>query len=96
MEILYQKGIYDITLTSNSFSGNGLARAAKYPVKIIPANILDNESLDNAMNQIDVVINGAYLKGGNEAIKSSIKGTKNIIEASIRNDIKHFIERIYN
>lgn len=92
VEMLFRENAYNITLTSNTFSGNGLARAAKYPIKITPANILDKNSLDATMENIDVVINGSYIKGGKDAIKSSVEGTKNLIEASIKHEIKHFIQ----
>ena len=91
-EILYKKNLYDITVTSNSFSGNGLARAAKYPVKIIHFNMLNKAAIEKSINGFDVVINGSYIKGGKDSTKKSIEGTKNIIEASIKNNVKHFIQ----
>jgi len=92
IEKLHSTNNYDLNVTSNSFSGNGLARAAKFSVKLISANILDTDSLDKAMKNIDVVINGSYIKGSSESIKKSILGTENLLEVAIKHDVKQFIQ----
>ena len=86
------KDCLDISMISNSFSGNGLARAARFSVNIIPGNILDIESIREAFNGIDVVINGSYLKGGGKNIKLSVTGTDNLVKLAKENNIKQFIQ----
>ena len=92
LEILIKNNMYDISMISNSFSGNGLARAARFSVNIIPGNILDIESIREAFNGIDVVINGSYLKGGGKNIKLSVTGTDNLVKLAKENNIKQFIQ----
>ena len=92
LEKLVSNSKNEISVISNSFSGNGLARAARFSVNIIPGNILDIESMKDSFKGIDVVINGSYLKGGGKNTKLSVKGTENLIKLAKENNIKQFIQ----
>lgn len=62
----------------------------KYHVKIVYGDIIDKDSLDSSMKNIDIVIHLAVSHNtGNEAI--NIEGTKNIIESCKKNKVKRII-----
>lgn len=67
-------------------------------IQFVIGDVRDKEALNDAMFGVEYVFHAAALKHvpvceaqGNEAIKTNILGTRNIIECSIKNKVKKFI-----
>jgi putative NADH-flavin reductase len=59
-------------------------------VEWVKADLLDRESLSNALKDIDIVVSSAngYMK---ESLEMDIIGNKNLIELSKNNNVKRFV-----
>jgi UDP-glucose 4-epimerase len=68
-------------------------------VRLITADVLDPAALDQATEGIDAVIHLAAIAGVNSYYQESLKtlqvnilGTVNLLEAAVRNQVRHFID----
>jgi nucleoside-diphosphate-sugar epimerase len=59
------------------------ANISRYPVEIVPTNLLDMKSVRAAVSGARVVYHLAYGKDGRDPARITIDGTKNVVEAAI-------------
>ena len=59
------------------------SNVARFPLEIVPTDLLDKESARHAVSGARTVFHLAYGKGGLDPARVTIEGTKNIVEASI-------------
>ena len=64
----------------------GAARLARFPIDIVRCDVLDKESITNAMTDVSCVIHCAL--GERDVI---VQGTENLLAAALRSGVKRFI-----
>jgi nucleoside-diphosphate-sugar epimerase len=84
VESLYLQGFKNVRAGIRRWAS--AARIGRFPVEIILCDVLDEHQVNKAVEGIDVVIHCAY--GSREA---TVRGTQNILEASLRKKIKKFV-----
>ncbi len=75
---------YDVVAAIRRFSGPGLARLARLPVKMVQADLLDRVALRDAFAGCDVVVHCAYGKSGSEEerFRTTVEGTENVLSVA--------------
>ncbi len=83
-ERLTLAGDYDVVGVVRRFSGPGLARLARLPVRFAQADLLDPSGLAEAVEGCDVVVHCAYGTDGSreERRRVTVEGTENVLEAA--------------
>jgi nucleoside-diphosphate-sugar epimerase len=84
VEVLHLSKFKDVRATIHQWST--AARLGRFPVEIVEMDLLDQEQVDKALDGITHVIHCA--KGPEEV---TVGGTRNLLEASLTKEIKHFI-----
>ena len=79
-ETLYLRGT---RVRAGAHNWSGAARVARFPIEIVPCDILDAEQVTLALNGVTHVIHCA--KGSHESI---VTGTQNMLEASLRRGVE--------
>jgi nucleoside-diphosphate-sugar epimerase len=84
---------HNVTAVVHRFSGPGLARLARLPVKLFQADLLDPESLEKAAKNCHIIIHLAYGSSGDNKTKREItvSGTENILKAALKMNVKKVI-----
>lgn len=84
---------YEVAAVFHRYTGPGLARIARLPVKLIHADLLDRKFLKKISKGCDIIVHLAYGNTGNEETKREITvtGTENIIKAALHNDVQKLI-----
>jgi nucleoside-diphosphate-sugar epimerase len=59
------------------------ANVSRFPVEIVPTDVLNKESARRAVAGVKTVFHLAYGRDGHDPARVTIEGTKNIVEASI-------------
>jgi predicted dehydrogenase/nucleoside-diphosphate-sugar epimerase len=59
------------------------ANVARYPLEIVPTNLLDKDSVRRAVAGARTVYHLAYGRDGLDAARVTVEGTKNVVEAAI-------------
>jgi len=85
-ETLYLEGKASVRAGIHRWSG--APRLARFPMDIVPCNILNPEEVHRAMKGVTHVIHCA--KGA--SAESIIKGTENMLEAASQNGVRRFIQ----
>jgi len=62
------------------------ARIARFPVDIVPCDIMDPAQLDGALKDIEVVVHCAY-----STREVNVHGTRNLLEACLRNGVRRVV-----
>ena len=60
------------------------ANVARFPVEIVPINLLDKQSVQVAVDGCEIVYHLAFGKDGRRPEQTTIEGTKNVVEAAIQ------------
>jgi len=81
-EGLYLEGEEEVRAGVRSWSS--AARVARFPLNIVPCNILDPQQLDHAMNGATTVIHCA--KGAN-----IVRETQNVLEIALRHQVRRLV-----
>jgi nucleoside-diphosphate-sugar epimerase len=84
---------YNATAVVHRFTGPGLARLSRLPIKLVWADLLDLESLEKAVAGCDIIVHLAYGNAGDECTKREItvSGTENVLKAALKNDVRKVI-----
>jgi nucleoside-diphosphate-sugar epimerase len=83
-ETIYRRGIDEVRVGIRSMSGG--ARIARFPVDIVPCNVLDVKQLDAAMAGVTHVIHCAV--GSREV---TVDGTRNVLRAAAAHNVQRVI-----
>ena len=77
----------------HSWSGPGLARLGRLPVQIVRGDLLDAQSLRDAMSGCDVVVHCAFGNRGSVKQKTDItvEGTRKLLQTAVDAGVKRFI-----
>jgi nucleoside-diphosphate-sugar epimerase len=75
------------------FSGPGLARSARLPVRFVLADLLDLESLIEAAEGCDVIVHCAYGSSGSKSQRreTTVAGTENVLKAALQTGVRKVI-----
>jgi nucleoside-diphosphate-sugar epimerase len=75
------------------FSGPGLARLARLPVKLVLADLLDLDALTEAARDCDIIVHCAYGRGGDAKHQKevTVSGTVNVLQAALRANVRKVI-----
>ena len=81
----------DVTALVRSYST--ASRIARFPVKIVKADLTKLEDIESAIHGADIVVHCAYGSYGSKKTTKfvNVQGTKNILEASLRAKIERVI-----
>ena len=84
---------YDVVAAIRRFSGAGLARLARLPVKMVQADLLDRAALQDAFADCEVVVHCAYGKSGSEEdrLRTTVEGTENVLGVAAEGRAKRAI-----
>jgi len=82
VEVLMQELSIRVKVLMSGYTN--ASRIARFPVELIKGDIIDYNSVDNAVRECDFVFHCAYGSRGDEDYKRrvNVEGTKNILEAS--------------
>lgn len=83
-ETIYMRGVDTVRVGIRSMSG--AARIARFPVEIVPCNVLDTEQLDKAMEGVTHVIHCAI---GDRDV--TVTGTENVLRAAAKHRVKRVV-----
>lgn len=83
-EIMYLTKSYQVRAGIRNWAS--CARIGRFPMEIVNADIMNPYQINKALQGISAIVHCA--KGQGEV---TVKGTKNLLEAAINNNIKHFI-----
>jgi FlaA1/EpsC-like NDP-sugar epimerase len=93
-----ENGIYELSEQLNNLRKNFREKMANYKIRFLLGDIRDLDRCILASKGIDIIIHTAALKhvpiceyNQNEAYKTNVLGTKNLIKASIKNKIEKFL-----
>lgn len=84
-ETLYLEGKASVRAGIHRWSG--APRLARFPMEIVPCNIMDPNEISQAMKGVSHVIHCA--KGA--SAESIVKGTENMLEAALQNKVRRFV-----
>jgi nucleoside-diphosphate-sugar epimerase len=87
IEALYLSGTTNVRAGVGRWASS--ARIARFPVDIRLCNIMDPQSLDAAMEGVDVVIHCAHSRTDSRG--SIIEGTKNVLDRAVANGVKKVV-----
>ncbi len=92
-ERLVLEGGYEVVGVVRRFSGPGLARLARLPVRLERADLLDVDELSRAVEGCDVVVHCAYGASGDVAARrrATVDGTRVVLEAATAAGAARFI-----
>jgi nucleoside-diphosphate-sugar epimerase len=84
---------YCVTAMVRRFSGAGLARLARMPVKLVQADLLDVDSVTRAAQNCNLVIHCAYGNSGYEDQRrdTTVIGTENVLKAARQAGVRKVI-----
>jgi nucleoside-diphosphate-sugar epimerase len=84
---------YNVTAAVHRFSGPGLARLARLPVKLALVDVLDRKSLESAAVNCDFIVHLAYGTSGDEDTKRriTVSGTENILKVALKNNVSKVV-----
>lgn len=82
-----------VTAMVHRFSGPGIARLARLPVKLVAADVRNLESLLKTAENCDIIIHLAYGSSGDEKTKREItvSGTENVLQAAMKRNVRKMI-----
>jgi FlaA1/EpsC-like NDP-sugar epimerase len=93
-----ENGIYELSEQLNNLRKNFRDKMVNYKIRFLLGDIRDLDRCILASKGIDIIIHAAALKhvpiceyNQNEAYKTNVLGTRNLIKASIKNKIKKFL-----
>lgn len=74
----------EVVAAVRRYSGSGLARLARLPVRLELADLLQPEALERAFADCDVIVHCAYGTGGPEDHRRrvTVEGTRNVVRAA--------------
>jgi nucleoside-diphosphate-sugar epimerase len=84
VESLYLTGFGEVRAAVRRWSS--AARIGRFPVEIVLCDILNSGQIERAVEGVDAVVHCAF--GSREV---NVKGTENLLEASLRNGVKRFV-----
>lgn len=86
-------GDYDVSVLIHRFTGPGLARIARLPVKFVEADLLASDSLEQATSELDIIIHMAYGTSGDDAQRMAVTvdGTENIMKLGLKKNVQKVI-----
>ncbi len=84
LEVLHLTGLYDVRAAVGHWSS--CARIGRFPVEIVQVNLLDQAATRDAVGGVQMVVHCAYGGGG-----VTVNGTRNLLAASIDEEVKRFI-----
>lgn len=75
---------FSVVAAVRRYSGAGLARLARLPVRLELAGLLDGDALARAFDGCDVIVHCAYGTGGpmEERRRVTVEGTRNVLRAA--------------
>jgi nucleoside-diphosphate-sugar epimerase len=75
------------------FSGPGLARLARLPVKLVLADLLDLDGLIEAAKDCDIIVHCAYGRSGDAKHQRevTVSGTENVLQAALQDNVRKVI-----
>jgi len=84
---------YSVTAVIHRFTGSGLARLARLPIKLIQADLLDEESLSRAAENCHIIVHLAYGSAGDETMrrKVTVSGTENVMKVALKKKVRKVI-----
>jgi len=84
VEILHLSKAHNVKAAINHWSN--AARLGRFPVEIVQMDLMNIDTIEKALQDVTEVVHCA--KGPNEV---TVQGTRNLLEASLRNGIKQFV-----
>ena len=86
-------GGYDVSVLIHRFSGPGLARLARLPVKFLAVDILDLEALETAIEELDLIVHMAYGTSGSDTERRdvTVSSTENIMRLGLAKKVDKII-----
>ena len=84
---------YNVTAAVHRFSGPGIARLARLPVKLALVDVLDIKSLESAAENCDFIVHLAYGTSGDEDTKRriTVSGTENILKVALKKNLSKVV-----
>lgn len=84
---------YEVVGIVRRYSGSGLARLARLPVRLALADVLEPGSLTAALAGCDVVVHCAYGTHGPLEVRHRVtaEGTENVLRAAAENDVSRVL-----
>ena len=93
-----ENGIYELSEKLNSLNKKLITKMVKSKIRYLIGDIRDYKRCLLATKNIHIVIHAAAMKhvpiceyNKNETYKTNVKGTKNLIKSSVKNNVKKFL-----